>query len=99
MKLVDLRRYTIRKQSQIRFRLRNDLECVITDSGMAQVPALKGIPDFNLEEEFASAAEFLVESTVVQKNPAKPQSLKRDELAKLVAGSPTAAAAPEHDDE
>ena len=33
----------------------------MNEQGIAQVPALKGIPDFNLEEELASAGEFLVE--------------------------------------
>jgi hypothetical protein len=101
MKLADLRRFSIRKQSQVRFRLRNGLECVITDHGMAQVPALKGIPDFNLEEELASATEFLLESTVApdKKNPIKPQSLTRDELIRLATAAPSAGAARDRDDE
>ena len=44
---------------------------------MAQVPALKAVPDFNLEEELGHATEFLLESAVApdKKNPVKPQSL------------------------
>jgi hypothetical protein len=101
MRLADLRRFTIRKQAQVRFRLRSGLECVITDQGMAQVPDLKGVPDFNLEEELASATEFLLVPTVVsdKKTPVKSRSLSREELAKLAVDGPSAAAAPEHDDE
>jgi hypothetical protein len=101
MKLADLRRFSIRKQFTIRFRLQNGLECVITDSGIAQVPALKGPPDFNLEEELASASEFLLEApaTPDKKTPSKPRPLSRDELAALVTGSPATGAATDHDDE
>ena len=101
MTLVDLRRFTIRKQSQIRFRLRNGMECVVTEHGMAQVPTLQAVPDFNLEEELGQATEFFLESVVApdKKSPVKPQSLKREELARLVASGSTAAASPEHDDD
>lgn len=101
MTLGDLRRFTIRKHSQIRFRLRNGMECVVTEHGMAQVPALQAVPDFNLEEELGHATEFLLESSVApdKKTPVKPQSLKPDELAHLVAGGPTAAASAEHEDD
>ena len=61
MKLADLRRFSVRKQFQIFFRLRNGMECVVTDRGVAQVPGLKGVPDFNLEDELAAAAEFRIE--------------------------------------
>jgi len=101
MRLADLRRFSIRKQFRIRFRLQNGLECVITDGGIAQVPALKGPPDFNLEQELASASEFLLEAPAAsdKKNPPKPRSLTRDELAAMVTASPAAGAAPDHDDE
>ena len=101
MKLADLRRFSIRKQFKIRFHLQNGLECVITDRGIAEVPALKGPPDFNLEEELASASEFLLESSAApdKKDPVKPRSVTRNELAAIVSASPTAGATPDHDDE
>jgi hypothetical protein len=101
MKLADLRRFSIRKQFQIRFRLQNGMECVITDRGIAEVPALKGPPDFNLEEELASAGEFQLEPSAApdKKNPVKPRSITRDELAAMVTASSTAGAARDHDDE
>ena len=54
MKLADLRKLSIRKQLKIRFRLPNGMECVVTEQGLAQVPALRRVPDFNLEQELAA---------------------------------------------
>ena len=65
MKLADLRRLSIRKQLRIHFRLRNGMECVISEHGIAQVPALKGVPDFNLEEELTAAGEFLLDLSLI----------------------------------
>ena len=102
MKLADLRKLAIRKQFRIRFRLQNGLECVITEQGMAQVPELKSIPEFSLEEELKSAAQFTLEPVVAanRKNPPKPQTVGREELDALAMPSSSAAAAhAEHDDE
>ena len=104
MTLVDLRKLAIRKQSKIRFVLRNGMECVVSADGIARVPALKGVPEFNLEQEFASATAFVVEAAIPagMKNPPKPKrvSLGRPEMAAMALDLP-AAAAPrdEHDDE
>ena len=57
MKLVDLRKLAIRKQHKIRFRLTNGMECVIDEDGVARVPASNAVPDFNLEQELAAAAD------------------------------------------
>ena len=48
MKLVDLRKVAVRQQLRIRFQISNGLECVVDQHGVAHVPALRGIPDFNL---------------------------------------------------
>ena len=97
MKLADLRKLAIRQQVKIRFRLSGGMECVVTERGIAQVPQLGGVPDFNLEEELASAVEFSLEPAgAAPKNPAGPNRVSRDELAAM-AGSATAAAA--HEDE
>ena len=99
--LTDLRRLAIRKQSKIRFLLKNGLECVICEDGIARVPALKGVPDFNLETELASATEFVVEAAVPPgaKNPPKPVSLDRAALAAMSQPPRDAPAHEEHDDE
>ena len=105
MKLAELRKLSIRKQLKIHFRLRNGMECVLSEHGIAQVPALKGVPDFNLEEELAAASEFLLEPAAVpdkksdKKNQPQPRSVTRAELAGMTSSAPAAATDPEHDDE
>jgi hypothetical protein len=104
MKLAEVRKLSIRQQLKIHFRLRNGMDCVISEHGIAQVPALQGIPDFNLEEELAAASEFLLEPAAIpdkksdKKNPPKPRSVTRAELAGITSASPSAGAA-EHDEE
>jgi hypothetical protein len=101
--LADLRKLTIRKQLRIRFALRNGMECIITEQGIAKVPALRNSPDFNLEEELASANEFLLDSAAPVKVPVKKveptRKLQRKELAAMFDFSPSAPAAHEHEDE
>ena len=94
MKLADLRRLAIREHLKIHFRLRNGMECIVNESGIAQVPALRSAPDFNLEEELETAGEFLLEPPP----PAQPRTVQRAGMS-LAAASPTAAAAHDHDDE
>ncbi|MBZ5618250.1 MAG: hypothetical protein LAQ69_05860 [Acidobacteriia bacterium] len=105
MKLAELRKLSIRKQFKIHFRLRNGMECVISENGIAQVPALKGIPDFNLEEELASASEFLLEPAAVpdkkvdKKNLPTPRPVTRAELAGMSSIAPGSGTASDHEDE
>jgi hypothetical protein len=103
MTLSDLRKLTIRKQLRIRFALRNGMECIITEQGIAKVPALRNLPDFNLEEELASATDFILDSAAPQKVPVKkiepPRKLQRKELAAMFESSPSAPVAHEHEDE
>jgi hypothetical protein len=93
MTLADLRKLAIRKRTRIRFSLRNGMECVITEKGVAQVPALKARPEFNLEEELAVAGSFALESAEAN---AGAKTVGRTELAHLTheGGSPAA----RHDD-
>jgi len=99
MKLVDLRKIAVRRQFRIRFQISNGLECVVNRHGVAQVPALHGIPDFNLEKELESVSQFVLEPAAADpKNPAPSRSLTRGELAVMADSSP-AAAAGEHEEE
>jgi hypothetical protein len=99
MKLGDLRKFAIRQQTRIRFPLTNGLECVVNEHGIAQVPALKNIPDFNLEHELAGAQHFPLDALAADPKIAiKTRALRREELAALTDGSPTAEAH-DHDDE
>jgi hypothetical protein len=104
MTLGDLRKLSIRQQVQIRFRIREGMECVITEHGIAQVPGLKSVPTFNLEEELAGAAEFLVEPAAPparkgEKRAPAPRRIAREELARMAAAAPGAGAHAEHEEE
>ena len=99
MTLADLRKLSIRKQLKIRFHLANGMECVVTEHGVAQVPELRRVPDFNLEQELAAVAQFTLEpARVAAKTAPKSDSVTREELAALLASSPVVAAA-EHEED
>jgi hypothetical protein len=99
MKLADLRKLSVRQNLKIRFQLPNGLECVITEQGVARIPALSRAPDFNLEQELASIGEFVLEPAAVAKNPAgTSKRLRREELESLVAPN-TASAGADHEEE
>ena len=92
MKLADLRRATIKANLRIRFPIAGGLECVVNEHGIAQVPDLRAIPGFNLEEELAKASQFTVEPAGLADNvKTKPQILNREQLAAMVAARPEAA--------
>jgi hypothetical protein len=82
--------------------MRNGMDCVITETGIAQIPSWKGIPDFNLEEELDAANSFLLEPVVVTvkgKSAPPARSIGKAELSEMASGSTGAAAAAEHEDE
>jgi hypothetical protein len=98
MKLADLRKLSIRKQLKIRFQLGNGLECVITEQGIAQVPALRRVPDFNLEQELARVSQFVLEpARADSKGALKPSTVSLAELTSMLA--PAGAPAPNHEEE
>ena len=101
MKLADLRKFAIRKQTRIRFPLKHGMECVINELGIAHVPALKQPPDFNLEEELSAAGTFVLEPVAPAgaRNPPKSATMTRVELTALIGDGhgATATAAP-HDE-
>ncbi len=101
MTLADLRKLSIKKNLRIRFGLPNGMECVITQPGIAQLPALKSTPDFNLEQELASVNDFLLEPVFdpTKKNAPKSRSVSRDELSAMTNSSTAAVAHDDHDDE
>jgi hypothetical protein len=95
MKLADLRRAAIKSNVRVRFSLSNGMECVLNEHGIAQVPDLRSVPNFDLEDELARASRFTVEPVAAEKSRERPRVLSRDELAALV-GTKTAEAG--HDD-
>jgi hypothetical protein len=99
MNLADLRKLSVRKNLRIRFPLPNGLECVVTEHGVAEVPGLKGVPDFNLEQELASITQFVLEpADPDKKRPKSPRAISRDELASLTASGVGAAGAHEEEE-
>ena len=102
MKLSDLRRVTVKKNLRIRFPLSNGMECVLNEHGIAQVPELRAVPAFNLEDELAAVGEFVVESaSATEKDKVKQKARRytRDEMAALtIAGTGGPAAHDEHED-
>jgi hypothetical protein len=100
MKLADLRKLCVRQNLRIRFQLPNGLECVMTEQGVARVPALSGTPDFNLERELVSIGEFVLESAApaARKTPDPPRHLRREELESLAAPQGAAAGADREDE-
>ena len=100
MTLADLRKIAIRKNLEIRFSLKNGMQCVVGDDGVARVPALHTPPDFRLESELAEAASFIVETKVPgDRKPAAPKTLSRAELTAMTSDTPVAVAHDDHDDE
>jgi hypothetical protein len=102
MTLADLRKLAIRKQIRIRFPLKNGMECVVNERGVAQVPALQAPPDFNLEAELSGAASFVLEPVTIPgaRTPAKSVNLTREALANMATeGSSAAHVHDEHEDE
>ena len=90
MTLGDLRKLAVRQQTRIRFPLSGGLECVVTEKGVARVPQLKTAPQFNLEQELASATTFQLDSVSSDpKMPARSRSVPREELAALASAGPT----------
>jgi hypothetical protein len=102
MKLADLRKLAIRKQIRIRFPLKNGMECVITERGIAQVPALKSLPEFNLEEELSAVSAFVLEPVAAPGSRSSSQraTVPREVLAGMAAQeSPMAHTSVDHEDD
>lgn len=103
MTLAELRRLAVRQQFRIHFGLQNGMECVIDEHGIARVPALDSIPDFNLEQELAKAGEFTLEPAAAGDRKTVPpaRAVDREALAAMAAASAPGAAHthPQHDDD
>jgi len=102
MKLADLRKVAVKTHLRIRFPLSNGMECVVNEHGIAQVPALRAVPAFNLEEELAGVQAFVVEPVDPgerDKGKPKARSYSWHEMAALAtAGAGSEAAHDEHED-
>src|SRR5690349_5520162 len=54
MHLADLRKLAIKSQQRIRFPMKNGMDCLVDERGVALVPGLDRVPDFNVEAELES---------------------------------------------
>ena len=83
----------------MRFQLPNQLECVITEQGISKVPGLNASPDFSLEDEFAKATQFVLETVekAKPKDKVPARTVNRQELESLAAGVAGSAADHAHD--
>jgi hypothetical protein len=100
MKLTDLRKLTVKKHLRVHFHLPNGLECIVDEHGLAQIPALDKVPDFNLEQELVSVTEFVLEmpKETDKKGVARRQTLGREQLTAMT-NAPAGGASAEHEDE
>lgn len=93
MSLSDLKRIAVRRSVNIRFRIANGIECIITSEGISRVPTLRRPPEFNLESELAKVEEFVLEPVDAdsqnRRGRQKELRLSRSELEKMA--SPAAA--------
>jgi hypothetical protein len=97
VKLADLRKVAIRKSIRIRFALGEGLECVVNEHGVAQVPSLAGVPDFNLEDAAQAAHQFTLEPVARdKKRPTPPSRVTAEQLSAMAAAG--GAEAPAHDE-
>jgi hypothetical protein len=101
MKLTDLRKLTVKKHLRVHFHLQNGLECIIDEHGLAQIPALNKVPDFNLEQELVAVTEFVLEmpKETDKKGVARRETLRREQLAAMTNAPAAGAAAAEHEEE
>lgn len=100
MKLADVRKVAIRKGTKIRFAVSDSLECVINEHGIAQVPGLAGLPEFNLEDALRGASQFTLEPVSSdKKKPLASQLVTAQQLAAMAAaGGPEQPHHDEHDE-
>jgi hypothetical protein len=99
MKLSDLRKVAVKKHLRIRFSLSNGMECVVNEHGIAQVPALRAVPTFNLEEELVGAQSFVTETADAgEKGKAKPAARSYTRVEMTAFATAGAAGETMHDD-
>jgi hypothetical protein len=90
MSLSDLKKLAVRRSVNIRFRIADGLECIVTSQGIGRIPALKRSTEFNLEDQLAQVEEFVLEPVEAEprgRRRQKEQKMSRSELEQMVAGA------------
>lgn len=85
MNLADLRRFCVKQRSRIRFSLENGMDCVISEQGICQIPALQAPPSFKLDEQLDRISAFVIE-TASGKDRTSTRTVSRTDLEVLTAG-------------
>jgi len=86
MTLLALRRYAIRNRTRIRFAFSPAGECVVTERGLLQIPALKSVPDYSVEDPLDTVEQFSLEP-VRENDPGRPRQVSRLEMESLLGDS------------
>lgn len=81
MTLLELRRYAIRKRTRVRFTLPAAGECMVNEHGVVKIPALRTVPDFNVEASLGSVEEFVLEPA---QEASKPRKVSPEQMAALL---------------
>jgi hypothetical protein len=87
MTLLELRRYAIRNNTRIRFRLDAAGECVVNEHGVLTIPSLRSVPDFNAASLLDSVGRFVLESC---EHASKRQELSAEQLRAVLRDAPKA---------
>jgi hypothetical protein len=91
MSLSDLKKLAVRRSVNIRFRIADGFECVVTSHGIGRIPTLKSTAGFNLETELAGVEEFVIEPAGDEKQSRRSHRtearVSRSEIENMVAGA------------
>src|SRR5512140_2351158 len=90
--LNELRRYAVLRATSITYRDNAGRVVVITDTGLAQIPGIKGIPEYRVDEVLEAAREF-------ELGGPKPRRIAREQMIELVRQNAPAAAQAHHEEE
>jgi hypothetical protein len=83
MRLADLKKVAVRKQTRIKFAVPGGLECVVNEHGIAEVPGLARPPEFNLEDVARTASAFTLEPVRGE----TPRRVSAEQLAAMTGGA------------
>jgi len=97
MTLLDLRRYAIRNQTRIHFKLESAGECVVDEHGILKFPSLRRVPDFSMDSSSMDSSLASVDRFTLApvQQASRSRHLSREQLASLLGQAPKAGATAE----
>lgn len=90
--LNELRRYAVLRATSITYRDNAGRVVIITDTGLAQIPGIKGIPEYRVDEVLEAAREF-------ELGGAKPKRITREQMIEMVRQNAPAVQSVAHHEE